>query len=162
MSYANIPYTSPQNFVITPTSTAVPLSVPGHVPVSQVLTGTVALTASQCLSPLILQFSGTSTVTLPDAYTLSVAFGNTNLPSTVTNLIPFYSQIPETTVQVGDVFVIPLYDLVGSGACTWLPGTGGSGTHGTLAYASDIAISPLKIQFTAVGTDNNTTSYVLS
>lgn len=162
MSYPSIQYASPQNFVITPTHVAVVLSSVGHIPASQVLSTGATLTASQLLAPLVVNMTGYQTVTLPDAISLARAYGDAKPDPNVISKIPFYSQIPSTTVQVGDVFTVPVYALSTNSGATFNAGTGGDGNHIAPVYASNGADTCLKIQFTAVGTDNTNTAYHLS
>jgi hypothetical protein len=140
------------------------------VPVSQVLTlvgGTVStvLSANQLLSPLILNDSATiGEVYLPDAFSLSNAFGNNSSTNALGATLPYFSPLPSSQVQVGDVFTVPVYQLSSSttaGGTFFFPGTGGSGGHHINNYTTRGNRDAVAIQFTAVGGTLATCSYTL-
>lgn len=168
MSAQSISFGLPDPFSRPPSHIATPLTGVTHVSAAQQLNSgsTGALFAAQCLSPFILNYAATATgaFTLPDAFSLSQAYGNSLITTAVSNLIPFYSQFPSSQVQVGDVFQVGVTILsTSSQGVVWSAGTGGSGTHSTPAYAGGGrgAGDSFVIQFTAVGPTLATCTYTL-
>lgn len=168
MSAQSISFGLPDPFLRAPSHVAAPLTGVTHVSATQQLNSgsTGSLFASQCLSPFIVNYVGTATgaFTLPDAFTLSQAYGNSLISTAVSNLIPYYSQLPSSQIQTGDVFQIGVDILsTSSQGVVFSPGTGGSGTHSTPAYAgggrgnSDSIV----VQFTAIGPTLGTCTYTL-
>jgi hypothetical protein len=162
MSAQNIPLGLPNPFYQQPPYVAAPITGIVHVPATQLLTSGAAqplasgqLTAAQCLCPFILNMANANTgaFVLPDAFTLSQAYGNSQIPVVISNQINGFSILPSNQVQPGDVFTIPIEQLSSSTAnpTTWLAGTGASGFHLTSSYAVGGNQDALVIQFTAVG-----------
>lgn len=168
MSAQSISLGLPDPFLRFPSHVATPLTGVVHVSATQQLNSgsTGTLYASECLSPFILNYAATATgaFTLPDAFSLSQAYGNSLISTAVSNLIPYFSQLPSSQVQVGDVFQIGLDILsTSSQGVVFSAGTGGSGTHSTPAYAAGGRgnADSLVVQFTAVGPTLATCTYTL-
>lgn len=166
MSAQNIPLELPNPFHLAPSSRAVPISRTVHVPAVQTLNSgsTGALVAGQCVAPFILNYSATATgaFTLPDAFSLSQAFGNSSISTTISNQIPGFGQIPSTQVQVGDVFAIPVYVVSSSTqGAVFSAGTGGTGTKPVAAYSTSVNSASLEILWTAVGSQLSQCAYTL-
>jgi hypothetical protein len=166
MSAQSISFGLPDPFLRAPSHVAAPISGVTHIAASQVLNSgsTGALYAAQCLSPFVLNYAATATgaFTLPDAFSLSQAYGNSLISTSVSNLIPYFSQLPSAQVQVGDVFQIGVAILsTSSQGVVWSAGTGGTGTHSTPAYASGGRgdTDAVVLQFTAVGPTLGTCAY---
>lgn len=168
MSAQSISLALPDPFLRFPSHVAAPLTGVTHISASQQLNSgsTGTLYAAQCLSPFILNYAATATgaFTLPDAFSLSQAYGNSLISTTVSNLVPNYSQLPSAQVQVGDVFQVGVAILsTSSQGVVWSAGTGGTGTHSTPAYATGGRGDgdSLVVQFTAVGPTLATCAYNL-
>ena len=172
MSAQFIQLALPDPFYQTPSTVTAPISGITHIPAAQVLTlsggGTVSVnvTAAQLLSPLVLNdiAGAIGEIFLPDAFTLSNALGNNDAINAVGILIPGFTPLPSTQIQVGDVFTIPVYQLSTSnspGGTFFFPSTGGSGVHYFNNYATSGNHEALTIQFTAVGPSLATCSYTL-
>lgn len=168
MSAQSISLALPDPFLRFPSHVAAPLTGVTHVSATQTLNSgsTGTLFASQCLSPFIINYSATATgaFTLPDAFSLSQAYGNSLISTAVSNLVPGFSQLPSAQVQVGDVFQIGL-DLLSTSSqgVIFSAGTGGTGTHNTPAYAVGGRgnTDALVVEFTAVGPTLATCTYTL-
>jgi hypothetical protein len=169
MSAQSVPFGLPSQFHQTPSHRSVPISMVSHVPVACTLNSgsTGAVNASQCLAPLILDYSATATgaFTLPDAFSLSQAYGNSNISTAVSALIPNYSPIPSVQVQVGDAFVIPI--VIPSTSATgsvFTAGTNGTGSKSVPAYSATTGGngSQIVIRWTAVGPTLATCGYTVS
>ena len=136
MSFASVPVNLPDPFSITPHLATVPLTKTFHVSGVQVLTGTTTtLGGSQLVAPLILNIAtgGTGAYTLPGAYALANAFGSAN------------------QVQVGDLFVVPVFSLnAGTGGFFADPSSGAGSTF-IAPYVAPLKQSALSIQFTQAG-----------
>lgn len=168
MSAQSVAFGLPNPFHIGPSYRAVPITKAVHIPVACTLNSgsTGAINASQCLAPFILDYSATATgaFTLPDAFSLSQAYGNSNISTSISSLIPGYSAIPSTQVQVGDVFTIPVViPSTSSQGAVFSAGTGGSGTKSVTAYATTNSGNgaQLVIRWTAVGPSLATCGYTL-
>jgi hypothetical protein len=158
----------PNPFHVGPSHIAVPISRVSHVPVACTLNSgsTGSLSASQCIAPFILDYTSTATgaFTLPDAFSLSQAYGNSSISTAISALIPGFSVIPSVQVQVGDVFTIPIViPSTSSQGAVFTAGTGGTGSKAIGAFASTQAGdgSQLVIRWTAVGPSLATCGYTL-
>lgn len=169
MSAQSIPIGNPDTFAKQPFYVPAPISGVIHVPFTQLINSGTYTTnnqiyAAQCLAPFIANYANANTGTfiLPDALTLSQVYGNANISTTISSQVPGFTYVPSTTVQVGDVFGIPIEVLSTSATgFTWLPGTGGTGIHTTVPYSNANSRDQLTIQFTAVGPTLATCSYTL-
>ena|SRR5271170_1583404 len=168
MSAPSISTQLPDPFSHFPSYVSAPLSRAGHTNASQVVgtVGSQTVSATQLLAPLLLNNTGAGsvTITLPDSFSLSNAYGNNSFPTFISNQINSFSALPSSQVQVGDVFTVPLIKLpTDTGSFTISPGVGGSGSKTLNSYtgASDAEAYNLCLQFTAVGSATGTTSYVV-
>jgi hypothetical protein len=169
MSYQSIPLALPDPSYQQPSNVNAPISGVTHISGAQTIAFTVpasntTVSAGQCLCPFIINNSsgGPCAIRLPDAFTLSNAYGNNDAINAIGVLIPGFSPLPSTQVQVGDVFAIPLVVQSTSNAqVIWGSGTGGSGAHITHNFDTTLGRDTLVIQFTAVGPSIDTCSYVL-
>lgn len=168
MSAQSVSFGLPNPFHVTPSRVAVAISKVSHVPVACTLNSgsTGAINASQCLTPLILDYSAAATgaFTLPDAFSLSQAYGNSNISTAVSALIPGFSPIPSVQVQVGDVFSIPIViPSTSSQGAVFTAGTNGTGSKAVAAYAAGTGgnSSQIVIRWTAVGPTLATCGYTV-
>lgn len=162
MSSPSISTQLPDPFLSFPSTIAAPITRTVHVPSTQVQSTGGQLYASQLTSPLVLNITGNQTFTLPDAFTLSSALGNSTISPTYSGQINSYSALPSSQVQPGDTFVIRTYMLsTSSGTGSFTAGTGGTGSKPIPAWTSTANSADLVVQFTAVGYNNSTTSYTL-
>ena len=123
MSFADIESGLPDPFQHFPTYVAAPLTKVEHISAAQVLSSTpITLSAGQLLAPIVYTSSSPSTTTLAAAQDLLEAYGS---PS---------------QVQVGDVFVVQVYNL-GSGTASFVSGTGGSGSGSIVTGSGFLAIT---------------------
>lgn len=143
MSYTNIPINLPEHFLEHPTPVQAPLTKVQHISGSQTVIPTGAgptfssfLTASQVVAPVLYLTNVDTAVTLPDAQSLLDTYGSNN------------------RVQLGDVFVVPVYNF-GGGTVSFVAGPGGSGSGGFSSAFGFFAFTFTNITF-------GSTSYVLN
>lgn len=117
----------------------VPLTTSFHISNDNVFATSAAATnislpAGAYLSPIVITGDVASTITLPNALNLIGAFGGTSPNSAITLNGQVYNPSRNNNsfnqVQVGDVFVVPFYNL-GTGIVSFANSPDGSGTRVT-------------------------------